>query len=69
VSKIQVLDFRLSPWSEYCFLFLGYLHGVRSKFTDDVWETAVVPIQKTKYNLFNVTFCGTYSYDSDLNAC
>jgi hypothetical protein len=30
------LDFRHSPWNEYCFLVLGLLHGVRRKYPDDV---------------------------------
>ena len=46
-KKIQIgrdLAFRLSPWSEYCFLVLVFLHGVRGEFTDEVSETAVGPI-------------------------
>jgi hypothetical protein len=46
-KKIQIgrdLGFRRSPWSEYCFLVLVFLHGVRGEFTDDVSETAVGPI-------------------------
>ena len=35
------VDFRLSPWNEYCFLVLGVLHGVRGEFTDDVSKNAV----------------------------
>jgi hypothetical protein len=38
------LDFRLSPWNEYCFLVLGFLHGVQPEFIDNVLETAVDPV-------------------------
>lgn len=28
---------------KFCFLALGFLHGVQGEFTDDVLEIAVVP--------------------------
>jgi hypothetical protein len=37
------VDFKLSPWNEYWFLVLGFLHGVRGEFTDDVSVAAVGP--------------------------
>jgi hypothetical protein len=29
---------------QYCFLALGFVHGVRGEFTDDVSEIAVGPV-------------------------
>jgi hypothetical protein len=37
------LEFRLSPWNQYCFLVFRLLYGVWGEFTD-VLETAVGPI-------------------------
>ena len=36
------IDRQTNRHDEYCFLALGFLHGVRGKFPDDVSETAVV---------------------------
>jgi hypothetical protein len=36
------LDFKFSPLNEYWFLVLGFLHGVRGEFSDDVSVAAVV---------------------------
>ena len=38
------LDLRHSLWNKYCFLVLGFLHGVRSEFTDNGLGAAVGPI-------------------------
>jgi hypothetical protein len=42
--SLHHFDFKLSLWYEYCVLVLGFLHGVRSEFTDDILETTVGPI-------------------------
>jgi hypothetical protein len=42
-DNFVILDFRLSPWNEYWFLVLGFLHGVSGKFSVDVSGAAVGP--------------------------
>ena len=42
-DMLNNLNFKLSPWNEYWFLVLGFLHGVRGEFTDDVSGAAVGP--------------------------
>jgi hypothetical protein len=55
----SVLDFKLSPWNKYCFLVSGFLHDVRSEFTDDVSKLTVGP---NKVILINLTSeYGTHS--------
>ena len=44
VSLLVCLEFKLLPWNEYWFLVLGFLHGVRGEFSDDVSGAAVGPI-------------------------
>ena len=58
-------DFKVSPWTEYYFLAFGFLHSVRSEFTDDVSEPARLVIHMTgEDGIHSVTHSGFRNFVS-----
>jgi hypothetical protein len=47
-DMLNNLDFKLSPWDDYSFLVLRFLHGVRGEFFDDVSGSTAAPETSSK---------------------